>query len=239
MSEGDTGKELFVSIDWGPTGVIQLPPHTIKKVTREYLTAVVKTANRKPADLEAFFEDLNTAIRFYKGFKRLRQETRPQAVRQNLKRARDHSARLMQSLNDLDGKSRQIISGMNEQSEFSRLLESAGQNWELLSRAYRRAQMGPRQRSGRLVEGELDNLAADVADAIKSRLKCKLGAAREGLFHSVLQIVLKEATGIARSPTQALLRRAINNPTKSRNSEGLIEYGNRSSTKEATRKTIK
>ncbi len=172
-------------------------------------------------DIEGFFGTLANAIGFFDWGKRLREKSRPAAVRENLRRAEAAASRLNDALNRLDGNSRQLL-GETVPGGIRSLFGHVRGIILPLKRAVLLADEYPQ--GGALPEPHRYFLADDVKDAIKTHLGIRATSTREGLFVEVLDAVLEEATGTPVKAVHELARAVIKHKVKRKRPGGIIEY---------------
>jgi hypothetical protein len=140
---------------------------------------------------EGFFIALGMAIGLYCSIREMAEATRPAKVRQNLKDALEATRILNDKLNNLDGNSRQLLDEIEGGAQLQDVhLASIVRT---LSEAVRLAKEYPTTRAGLHDHARL-YLAKDVADAISEHLGRRATTTKEGVFESVLTIVLNLAT---------------------------------------------
>lgn len=202
---------------WAPTGVTSLVPESLDKETRKQIETDLKSRNIKAA--ECFFDALSEAISFYKSNKELAEKSKSAAARENLEKAGKLALSLMEQLNKLDGNSCQLIGEVTSGGVLS-LRNNVGTIVCALRDAHHSADGYPK--SGALPDSARLLLAVDIADAILTNLKSRPTTTKEGLFESVLTIVLATATGRKPEAVHELARRALK--VEKKKSVGLTEY---------------
>jgi hypothetical protein len=151
-----------------------------------------RTGRPSPGD---FRSDLDSALQAYDAIAYLQAQGGPKLVRANLKRARDSALRLNERLNDLDGKSRQILSGVPN-GEVAQLYSALETIIMPLAEAYKIANGPPHTRAGLTNHAPL-NLGQFLAEAIDRHFGRKfVSSSHNGLFAQIYG-VLAEELGIA------------------------------------------
>lgn len=209
--------------EWGASGVGKLDAVELSPDTREQIKQILDTQSIKVADLDGFLNALADAIAFFKAQVKMREESRPAAVRRNLKRAHDAALKLNDALNKLDGNARQLLARVPE-GDIHSLYENVGAAITALAKAQKLANEYPGQFGGNIPANHRIFLAADVADVIDSYLGIKPTTTKEGLFQAILEVVLEEATGREVKAVHALVRRTLSNNVKRKIPDGTVEY---------------
>lgn len=206
---------------WGPTGVVNNRPYTMPASDRQQIELELHSNGIEIPDPEVFFCTLNKAIGFFHGQRDLAKDTKPKSVRKNLKTALDSALNLNEQLNALDGNSKFLL--YDSANEGLRELQSThlATIIKALHGALRKAEDYPMK--GRLPEYHRLYLAVDVADAIKTHLGITPTATKEGLFESLLSLILEQATGETAVSVHDLARKALKSK-KISEQPGLLEY---------------
>lgn len=173
---------------WGLTGIGRLSPTLeLSDQIRQHLTYELGRWGIKP-DKE-FFDALKESIGAFISLRDLSEKSSPAKVRGNLRVAIDAALKFNDSLNQMDGNSRQLVEEASGKGvgELQRKLEKI-----LLALHEARHLANEYPKSGRNVEFDRLWLAESVARAIRDHLKCEPTATKEGVFESVLTIVLED-----------------------------------------------
>jgi len=196
---------------WGATGVTDFKPVDIDLNGREQIRSQLQSIDSTYKVPEDFYKSLGLAIARFNSGEALAAISSPAVVRKNLQAAIDAALALNERLNDLDGNSRQLLSSVDG-GETSVLQDH--HLWKIiraLSEADHLADEYPKK--GRLPEHHRLWLAVDVANAIDVHVGAAPTTKVDGLFESILAIILEIATGHQVSSVHDLARRAL----KSRN----------------------
>lgn len=193
--------------DWGATGVIDYIPVALDPDTKEQIKRQLGPNAPRKAQLDAFLEAVQDAIRFYHAQRELSDQTKPAVVRANLEAALNAALELEARLQALDGNSRMLI--REEFKEGISVLEDRhlGTIMNALKEAAHVADQYPKR--GRLPDHARLWLAVDVADALQTHLEIRATSTKEGVFESLLAIILGAATGQAAESVHDLARRAL------------------------------
>ena len=191
---------------WGSTGVNGFRPAEINDQQRDHLCLELRDHGVTEISPK-FFDALSLAIGHYLANGRLAEESKPGAVRANLKDAFDAAQLLNEKLNALDGNSRQLLgevgAEINElQNELLRRIVLSLNDALNLAHEYQ-------HKGGRLFDHGRLWFAVDVGHAVEQHLKVKATSKVEGLYESVLTIALGIATGRDAASVHDLARRAI------------------------------
>jgi hypothetical protein len=92
----------------GPTGVGTPGPGLAEDV-KEHLRNIAKSEAAQTADFDGFIKMVDMAASNYWATKSLQDQALPATVRDEIKAAHDASQRLINCVNDLGGKSRQLL----------------------------------------------------------------------------------------------------------------------------------
>ena len=192
--------------EWGPTGVTGFRPADINAQQRHHLRLELRNHGINEISAE-FFDSLSRAIGHYLANRRLAEESKPGAVRANLKDAIDAGVLLNEKLNALDGSARQLLGEVGaeidelQNKHLRRIVLSLD---DALNRADEYQKKG-----GRLFDYGRLWLAVDVGHAVEQHLKVRATSKVEGLYESILAIALGIATGRNAESVHDLARRAI------------------------------
>jgi hypothetical protein len=198
-----------MSREWGPTGVSDFHPVVIDENEKKNIVYQLNCLGVEVGadNLEHFFNDISMASGFFLSGKNLSSASKPSIVRENLKLVKEAAFLLNDRLNHLDGNSRQLIS------------ESLGKSFVDLQQVYLceivsalceasdKAEEYPMK--GRLIEPHRLYFAIDVAEAIKKYLGQKPTSTKEGLFESMLTILLTYLTNSQVKSVHSLARAAL------------------------------
>ena len=194
--------------EWGATGVTELPQFSITNETREQILKDFKRHNVVKVP-DTFFDVLRGAIASYLASIVLKKESRPAAIRKNLKAALDAAFRLNNKLNALDGNSRLLL---DEAGASIHALQSIHLQ-RILSALYRALASAKEYRTsgGALTDQGLDQLAVEVAGAIEEYSGKSATTTKYGLYHSILVTVLRAIPGYRsqKGTSQDLVIRAL------------------------------
>lgn len=209
---------------WGPSGVAGvLPLAKLESPLRQSLLIEMRRKGVKLVksnDADQFFEELEQGLNRYRAHVELADRSRPAAARASLQAALDAALKLVDKLNELDGNSLLLLQSSAD-GGCEAVREAAGSTVKALGKARHLADAYPR--AGALPDYARSYLAADVAGAMRKHLGVEPTTTREGLFQSVLEVVLEIATGKEAHAVQDLVRRGLKT-TRIEHSSGLIEY---------------
>ncbi len=198
---------------------------------REQIELILNKRSIVVPDTEGFFGTLANAIGLFDWGKRLREKSRPAAVRDNLRCAEAAASHLNDALNRLDGNSRQLLGetvpgGIRSLFGHMREIILPLKGAVLLAKEYSPKGGALREppKGGDLPEPHRYFLAADVKDAIETHLDIRATCTKKGLFVEVLEVVLEEATGKPVKTVHELARAVIKHKLKRKDPDGIIEY---------------
>jgi hypothetical protein len=219
-------KEFFwgecMSREWGPTGVSDFQPVVIDVNEKKNITYQLNCLEVEVGadNLDLFFDDISMAAGFFVSGKNLSLASRPAIVRENLKLAKEAAFQLNDRLNCLDGNSRQLISESLGKSFVELQDVHLREIISALCDASHEADEYPTK--GRLKEHHRLYFAIDVAHAIKEHLGQKPTSTKDGLFESILIILLTYLTNTEVTSVHDLVRRALK--SQKIQNRGLTEY---------------
>ena len=190
---------------WGATGVRELGSETLTQSRRQQIEYELKGRSVEILDRDGFYGAIDVAIASFRTMRRIRGESRPAAVRKNLKSAIDAGFRLNRKLNDLDGNSRLILYEFEEEG-IQALQAKLGKIIDALNKAYRAADEYPKK--GNLKERERLDLAVAVEVAIERYTNKPPTTTKEGFYTSLLAMVLEDALGREVKAVHALADKA-------------------------------
>ena len=200
-----------------------LPDYRLSNDVRTYLETTVNTFYEKMGDkmpdLESFFEEVESAVAIVRAQQQLAKESRPAAVRKNLKRACDTAVRLKARLKELDGNSCRLLDHTTE-GGVSAVFLQVEHVIKGLRGALQLAKEYPP--SGNLLKKYHLDLAIDIAIAIENNLGVNPKTTRGGLFDEVLGVVMGEATGKEYADVHGLVGDAL--AMRQKRSDGTVEY---------------
>ena len=226
---------------WGASGVGQIGPG-LSDQTKAHIRSSVFDCGHRTSCPEVFFATLDEAAGIYRSNASLREESRPAAVRNNLKLALNAALRLNDRLDALDGNSRSIlvdvvptIKGF-EENQLSDPDSRRPTGIMLLRGNLKPIIVALREALGRAKQypkkGDLPRhhrlwLAADIADAIRELLNIKLNKKpkdiSKGVFVSILELVFNEVATGEKINLPKLARDALTLDVKSAD-QGPTEY---------------
>ena len=224
--------------NWGATGALKLISFKLDKETRALLTDKLIDYHDIPHIPEEFFTELSNSITYYKSNLRIREKSKPGAVRDNLRTLLATASKLESKYTKLDGNSHFLIgeamsdvdvdvdvdvdeNGDKDEYKLEDPIKSALVHMvKIFGDALEMANEYPS--SGSLPENEKAFLARDVADIIEKHLDRTATVTKKGIFASVLSIVLEAATNERRKSVHDLCRKGLEVVTTS--SSGLKEY---------------
>jgi hypothetical protein len=191
----------------GPTGVGKPGPGLAEDV-KEHLRNIAKSEAAQTADFDGFIKMVDMAASNYWATKSLQDQALPATVRDEIKAAHDASQRLINCVNDLGGKSRQLLYAEESPGTHERFGEALVYISEQLLLARRRAdelcKSGGAPRSYART-----TLAAIIAHAIKTRLAVKPTITSGGLYEDVLKTVLEAVEKRDDPSVRDLMRAAL------------------------------
>lgn len=203
---------------WGFTGAASGQPFEIAQDARTQVRLELHRFDITNVPDE-FFEDLGAAVGLFRSIRDMAESRRPAKVRDNLKAAIEAAHTLNEKLNGLDGNSRYLIRVGGcavdlQDDHLWPIIQALGQA-AILADEY--------PQSGRLPEDERLYLAVDVKNAIATHLGVEATSTKEGVFESILTVVLQIATGQQVNSVHELSRRALK-AMKVEVQKGLFEY---------------
>ena len=176
----------------------------LSDATKEYIQIELDHFGVSIADINGFYKEIEYAIATFKVMNYLKDESKPSAVRKNLKSAIDSALELNQSLNDLDSNSRSLVS-QNISGGISTLNGYLLAIIDALSQASHGADDYPSK--GRLHDHARTELLRDMC-ILSKKQGIKPLTTKEGLFSVILSKVLEEATGKPVSAVHDLVSKA-------------------------------
>ena len=204
--------------DWTCAGAEALVEIEISPDMTQHICTTLAHAKLKPSD--DFFVAIKRAIsQFFTG-KEIADLSSPSAIRSNLNSAKKAVHQLNNKLNKLDENSRLLISEVMEGGIKHMQFSLLDQISKALTDASVIAEKYPKR--GRLREDYRLWLAVDVADAIREYIGVEPSSTKDGLFESILCIILDEVTGQETTSHHELVRSALQ--VKITKSNGLVEY---------------
>ena len=208
---------------WGPTGAGGPSIPRLSSGAREQIELFLEGRNIEVPDPDGFFGALASGISIFDSSKPLGEESRPAAVRENLRRAKAAALRLNNALNKLDGNSRQLLGEVVQGGVLS-LYDNVKVVIRDLHLALQLANEFPS--SGSLPEHNRLYLAVDVANAIETHLNVTATSTKDGLFVEILEAVVGEATGKEAKALHELARKAVKYKAKVKweGPDGVAEY---------------
>ena len=203
---------------WDATGISALVEVEISPDTKQHICITLSHFGLISSD--GFFEEISQAIARFNAGKEIAGLSSPSAVRGNLSAALKATYQLNDKLNDLDHNSRQLINEVIEggiitlQSSLLSQINKALGEASVLADKY--------QKRGRLREDHRLWFAADVAEAIRDYIDVEPSSTKDGLFESILCIILSEITGQETTTHHDLVRHALQ--VKITRGKGVTEY---------------
>lgn len=207
--------------EWGPSGAMGLQPIEIGTAKRQQINTELRSKGFVSEAPSLFFLSISIAVGRFNAIKEIIEGSKPADVRKNLKAAIEAANQLFKKLDDLDLNSCQLIAEVNHIG-ISKL--QGGHTIEIirtLEKAYLLADEYPTK--GRLQENHRLQLAIDVAHSIQKYLEVKPTSTKEGVYESILNIVLEIATNKTVKSVHDLARKALNEKNL-QPSEDLTEY---------------
>jgi hypothetical protein len=193
--------------DWIPTGISDFSAFEFNTQQKQWLTLELRKFDIELANQNDFFADFEHALNMYRGGKNLREETKPSIIRANLKMLKLAADDLNNKINKIDGNSRALIT-KELPYPYLDMRQHIHDLYLALCRAENTADEYPKK--GALPDNSRLQLAIDTVKTIYKHTKIAPTSSREGLYESVLTIILTMATGEEYSGLHALLYRAIN-----------------------------
>ena len=205
----------------GATGVTSLLEHVLNDDSWAQIKEILTGQRIEVADLKPFRDALGGAVGVYQAYRKLSEESRPGAMKDNLKSLLKVAQKLSDGLDKLDGNSRQILDRAAAEG-LQAFRRDARDQVVTLNRALRSA--AEYRERGRLDENERLFLAVEVAAAIKKHLDRKPTTTKQGLFEAVLSIVMTEAIGKKDPVVHSLVQRAFSCCERRESLDGAVEY---------------
>ena len=204
---------------WGESGVGGDIDYQLDQRVKQHLEDTIRSKGIKKIP-EEFFDDIAKAIKLYLSNRKVYDKSKPSIIRENLQSALNKVLDLQKKLNCLDENSRILLSetidgGLTTVQNHLNTITTAIS--EARHIAYDYPKKGPLPDNARLW------LANNVAEAIETRLGVSATSTKNGLFESVLSVILESILGKSVSSTHDLCRRALK-VKKICTSQGLIEY---------------
>jgi len=204
--------------DWTCAGAEALVEIEISPDMTQHICTTLAQARLKPSD--DFFVAIRRAISQFRTGKEIAGLSSPSAIRSNLNSAKKAAHQLNDKLNKLDHNSRLLISEVMEGDIVNKQISLLDQISKALTDAVMIAEKYPQR--GRLKEDYRLWLATDVAAAIREYIGVEPSSTKDGLFESILCIILAEVTGQETTSHHELVRKALQ--VKRTKSNGLVEY---------------
>ena len=195
-----------------PTGITNYEPINLDSDAYSHLvTELGRFGFDSPP--RTFFYALNEALTSFTAQKIIAQNSTPSITRKSVKSALTAAILLDKRLMELDGNAHRLVNKFSEMSIYEWQERSLSKVISGLEQAQRESDKYPKK--GRLPESYRLCLARDVAKAIKNQLNdedqlnVKPTSTENGLYISVLEIVLKCATGKEPLKVSDLAKRAL------------------------------
>lgn len=208
---------------WSTVGVVKLGPETLTPSRKEQIEQILEDRRVELSDRDAFYEALGLAIACFHAGRQIRESSRPAAVRENLKSALDAACKLKDKLNGLDGTSRLILDTSTKwglQAHFGMM----GMVVAAHERAYKVVDDHP-TKGGNLKDWDRVHLAVAVANAIDSYSNVKATTTKDGLYISLLDVVLEEALGKDVKSVHVLAGKALRYRAEQNHPDDSLEDG--------------
>lgn len=212
-------------LEWGPTGVVPYVEYHLSRDHRERIARVL-CVHDVQAVPEAFWIDIEKAIRRFKGYAELHAKSTPARVRENLSAALDTAILFRRMLGELDGNSIQLINrrrryAIRANRVAMRCFEREVRNAIKLAEAY--------PKRGRLPEYHRQFLAADVEHIMRSHLKIEPSGTKErgsksSLYSALLAEILSIATNREVSSVHGLVSKTLRKEVRVVDEQGVIFY---------------
>lgn len=196
-----------MSKKWSASGAASFRSGEIDKDNRTQICSELQENGYKSEVPPAFFDALCDAIGLFNSERKLAENSKPSEMRKNLKAATDAARMLQHKLCDLDSNSKLLLIEVLGDEMSAPQEEYLSIVIDVLIKSADIAKEYPNK--GRLVERSRVLLAAEVAYAIEKHLGEVPSTTKEGIFESVLTIVLRIATGKEVSSVHDLMRRAL------------------------------
>ena len=196
-----------MSRQWGATGIADVRPVKIDTARREQINLELQSKGLLSEAPTAFFEALSQAIGHFNAGREMAEFSKPANVRKNLQTALNAALELYGRLDDLDGNSCQLLAEV----EYGGIATLQGAHLLKIIHALREASLLANEypTKGRLREGHRLGLAMDVADAIDTHIGVKPTTTKEGIYESILTIVLEITTDKEVKSVHDLARKAL------------------------------
>jgi hypothetical protein len=190
---------------WAASGIFEGQPYQLDKDFSYQLTTELSSRDIKKIPAE-FFSDLSIAISIYLGSRKMREDCKPAAIRKKLRSALKLSTRLSEEIANMDWNSRELID--NARGGDHETIKSHLQTIiSTLKEARQEAEAYPKR--GALPDSTKTFLAKSVAEAIHKHLHKPATSTKDGIFESILTIVLSNVHDKKVSSVHDLCRRIL------------------------------
>ena len=179
------------ALPWGATGIVVLGTETLRPSCREQIELVLNTRAVELLDRDSFYGALDCAIACFHAGRQIRQDSSPAAVRENLSKAINAAIKFNDSLNELDGNSKQILDVIRKGGVHA-LYDGLKEIISDLSKARQIAENYPKNGKG-IEDNDRLHLAVAVADAFENHTNKAATTTKEGDYCSLLAMVLGDA----------------------------------------------
>ena len=191
---------------WAATGIVDYHPYQLDDEILGHLKEEINYRGLKNVQ-DDFYSDISEAISFYLSSRKLHEQCKPALMRKNLKEALNLSVKLEAKIAEMDSNSTFLVydaieGGCETLNEYLYKIMSA------LSDAKLEADEYPSR--GSLPDSSKVFLAKSVAVAIEKHLLQPATTTKEGLFESVLSIILSSIRGKGVSSVHDLCRKTLN-----------------------------
>jgi hypothetical protein len=190
--------------EWNPLGAGDFKPVPLSKNTKECIQIELNRFGADISNIQSFFSEIEYSIARFKAINKIKDDSKPSAVRKNLNSAYESALVLNKSLSHLDSNSWLLLS-QNINGGVGALNEHLMAIIDALAQALHAADDLPKK--GRLHDHARKELLRDMCILFKKQGIEPL-TTKEGLFSNVLSKVLEEATGKPVSAIHDLVSKA-------------------------------
>lgn len=194
-----------MSTTWFPAGACDYEVIKLSEEQRTSIRLELRAGEVDECSWDAFYTDIEQGLAAYRAMTGLADESRPAAVRRNLKTSLETALKLNDTLNDLDANSRLLL-GQAASGGIHATYNHLQEIIMALSEAGHKADDLPSK--GRLPDYARLNLATAVLEALRS-CGASPTTTKEGLYQNLLAVVLEIATGKPANAVHDLAEKAM------------------------------
>lgn len=188
---GDPSQTSNTELPWWTMGVVELGPETLTESCSEQIDLDLKGRSVEISDRDAFYKALDLAIACFHAGRNVRGFSRPAAVRKSLKKIFDSVHKFGDNLESLNLTARGILDESADgglEAHFTRVRKVIAAH----KRALKVVDDHPIS-GGNLKDWDRIHLAVAVADAIETYSNVTATTTKDGLYMSLLEMVLADA----------------------------------------------